>query len=144
VEEGEVIMGVTVKKKTKPAAAAKKLKPSEDNKEQSSAMLTHDAFITAIKEAIGNTQIEHPDGSVTTANEIVAAVAVKGPMANVGMSASRTIPLAKYDNVKIQVSLNAPAEMTEDDINATFEFVKEWVDSKMVQIVDSIPAGKGD
>jgi len=123
-------MAVTVKKKS----AGKPSKNLGVAKSQSSALLMHDAFIGAIKEAIGNTKVEHPDGSITEANEIVAAIGGKSPMANVGLSASRTIPLEKYSNIKIQVSLNAPAEMNEDDINSTFEFVKGWVDQKMGEL----------
>jgi hypothetical protein len=82
---------------------------------------------------------EYPDGTSTETKEDVGdAIASSAPMANVGLSMGMTIPIAQYQNIKFSVSLFVPCTVDAEDINATYEQVKAWVDERTEEIHSEI------
>lgn len=86
----------------------------------------------------GTVTIEHKDGSTEHQEEAVGKVVglSKGALAYVGMRASKTIPLAKYENMKIEVSLTYP--VPHEQLDEGFKFVEQWVDGKMHHVLDNL------
>jgi hypothetical protein len=82
---------------------------------------------------------EYPDGTATETKEDVGAPIIQTePMANVGLNMGMTIPIQPYQNIKFQVSLFLPCKVDADDINATYEQVKGWVDERVEEIHNEI------
>ena len=55
---------------------------------------------------------------------------------NVGVSLGHTKALKQFENIKFQVSLHMPC--TAEEIDQTYDFVKDWVDNKLGDLVDEI------
>lgn len=58
-------------------------------------------------------------------------VQVSKHMANVGFSISRSINMGDFESLKMQVSINIPSEVDEDEIEDNYQFAKGWVEQKM-------------
>lgn len=71
-----------------------------------------------------------------TTTEKVGEVVSERPMANVGVSLAHTKNLGNYESVKVQVSLHIPCE--DNEIDKSFEYVKDWVDTKIANVVTEI------
>jgi hypothetical protein len=63
---------------------------------------------------------------------------------NVGVKLGTTISTGNYGSIRIDVSLYMPCDPTQEEVDATFEFVKAWVDDKVNGLVSEIqPANAG-
>ena len=79
-----------------------------------------------------NTSVQHSKtGSAVVKEQIKGMVEVPPAYAKVGVTASRTINLGEYNNVKLGVSIFFPCAPTEEAIEKTYEFCIGWVDGKM-------------
>lgn len=58
------------------------------------------------------------------------------PPCNVGFAAGFTKNLGDFNSVKVQVMLNVPC--AHDEIEATFEFNRDWVDAKIDELWEDI------
>jgi hypothetical protein len=76
----------------------------------------------------------------TTEEEVVtpSGLIAKAGDATVGISLGATRNLGDYNSAKGQVTLTMPCNTTE--INDTYDFVLEWVDSKLEAIVNKLDA----
>lgn len=92
-------------------------------------------IVEDLKTAVGHVLVQHPDGAKESNSEQVAVSAVKGPSANVGVKMGRKINTGNYSSSTVEVSLHAPCDLSEDDINSTFDFAVQWVDSKMAELL---------
>ena len=70
--------------------------------------------------------------------EDIGTVVIKGPPANVGVSMSRTLNLGEFNSAKVEVSCHIPCKPTQEDMDGTFEFAKQWADEKMEILVDEL------
>lgn len=91
---------------------------------------THDAKMTTSKEIKGQPPVETEEkiGQLLTATQPVM----------VGVSAGVTINLGNYCSAKASVHISIPCENTEEDIENTYEFAKNFVDAKLTKIKDEI------
>lgn len=120
-------MAMNLKKaKPKTATKAKIEVPADDGK------------TSEIKSAIAEVVTQHKDGAKTVEQEEIAVASGAGPMANVGVRASRTFNMGDYNSVKIEVSLNVPCPVDENEIEQTYVFAAGWVDQKMNEKGDEI------
>lgn len=79
-----------------------------------------------------STEVKHgKTGAEVVKEEIQSMVEVKTPYANVGVTASRTINLGDFNNVKLGVSIYRPCNDTEEAIEEAYEFCVAFVDDKM-------------
>lgn len=84
--------------------------------------------------------------SVTDANGVVKeevtplslSIDAGEPLCRIKCELGMTINLGKYQNAKILVAAEAPSNMDTDSLDKTFEFLKEWVDTKMVGMKEEI------
>jgi len=58
------------------------------------------------------------------------------PLDEVGIEASQTLNQGNYNSVRIGVSLKL--HCARGDINKTFEFAKDWVDTKMGDLLKEL------
>ena len=78
------------------------------------------------------TSVKHSKtGAEVVKESIEDMVEVPPAFANVGITASRTINLGEYNNVKLGVSIHHPCAPTPEEIEKTYEFCVNWVDAKM-------------
>lgn len=89
-----------------------------------------------INPIVGTVSIKHADGSETQVEVPIKEILVNKPMINVGMSAAHTKNLGNYSSAKISVSLHVPCEAI--DLEDTYSFVKDWVNTKMVEVISEI------
>jgi len=83
----------------------------------------------------------YQDGSSETTEEVVAeAVKVPNVHATVGLAIGMTKNLGDFNNIKFQVSLYLPCEPTAEEIEGTYQAVKEWVDDKVNAINEEVDA----
>lgn len=93
---------------------------------------------------------QHPDGSVVeekipVAGDIPQAEGIiDEPSANVGVSVGLTKNLGNYESLKVTVSLYVPCKPEEEEIEATYEAVKGWVDGKISDINAEVEAELGN
>lgn len=65
-------------------------------------------------------------------------------LANVGYAATYTQNLGNFEHVKLTVSLYFPVEVPVDpkkaskDLDATMDFVEEWVEKRMTALVEEL------
>jgi hypothetical protein len=84
----------------------------------------------------GLISIKHADGSETTEEVHVKDTLITKPMGNVGYSAQITKNLGNYESAKISVSLYMPTDM--EHLNSNFNFITDWVDSRINEVISSI------
>ena len=78
------------------------------------------------------TTVEHSKTGADVVKEEILAMAEVPPVhAMVGITASRTINLGEYNNVKMGVSIYHPCAPTEKAIEACYQFCMGWVDDHM-------------
>jgi len=82
-----------------------------------------------------------PDGAEIMKHEKLFDVMSPKPMSNVGCQASQTVNMGNFNSLKIGVSVNVPCDISE--LDATFDFAKNWVDSKMQQLQEEVATAKG-
>lgn len=117
-------------KKAKPEAE----EPAAPTKPISKVQSTATATIT--KEA--------PDGSIDQHTEQVPVkVHPVKAQAVVGVSAAITRNLGNYESYKVSVSLSVPCEAEAEDIDGTYDSVKEWVDDKLNALNEEITQNLG-
>jgi hypothetical protein len=76
--------------------------------------------------------------------QVEQMVSVPPTYANVGVTASRTINLGEYNNVKLGVSIHFPCAPTPDAIEETYQFCFNWVDSKMTALTEEHDGGHSE
>ena len=93
-----------------------------------------------------STSVQHSKTNTAVVKEQIKSMAEVPPAyANVGVTASRTINLGEYNNVKLGVSIFHPCAPTPEAIEETYEFCIGWVDGKMEALTkDHDTAGGGD
>ena len=93
-----------------------------------------------VTSAVAKTEVEIKNGKTsvkqTESEEHLEDVVSTEPLANIGVSAARTFNLGNYNSAKIQVSLHYPT--TINDLDVTYEKVKNWVESKMEAIANEV------
>lgn len=72
---------------------------------------------------------------VNTVEQVADFVGKDNHRANVGFSVGRTINMGNYEALKIQVSINVPSIVSEEEIEGNYTFAKDWVESKMIEII---------
>jgi len=82
------------------------------------------------------TTVKHGKTSAVVKEQVQELVAVPAVYANVGVTASRTIPLEEYANVKLGVSIYRPCENTDEAIQECYEKCVAWVDEKMTGLCE--------
>lgn len=90
---------------------------------------------------VAETTIQHPTGGTQSKQEVIETVISDVPLANVGMTVGQTLNTGDYNNIKVSVSLHYPCQI--EEIDATFETVKEWLDTKMSVVMGEIVEGLG-
>lgn len=89
------------------------------------------------------TVVHNPDEPNETSTETVEQVgplkAIVNPC-NVGFRAGRSFSLAKYEGIKIEVSLHIPC--AHDEIDAVYGFAKDWVDGKLGAVAEEVAQAK--
>lgn len=91
-----------------------------------------------VKQAIGFVEYIYKDGSIVTKEEIVGEEINGEATASLSMSIGLTKNLGNYESVKVTVGLTVPCIPTEEDIEASYAQVKDWVDTKISAINDEI------
>lgn len=92
------------------------------------------------KQAQATVSRKTKDGAVKESTENVGPVKMfEDPPCNVGMTAAMTINLGDYNSAKVQVSLHVPCK--HEEIDETFDFAKEWVETKVNTLVEEIQEG---
>lgn len=128
-------MGVNYKGKKGKTVADEAIPVADHHTESKSIALPSGGIVDEFKSIVGSTFVKHKDGAQESKSEEVAVAKVEKLHANVGVKMARTINTGNYESSKIEVSLHAPADMNEDDINATFDFAVSWIDAKMNELV---------
>ena len=77
------------------------------------------------------TSVQHSKTGAIVKEDIKGMVEVPPAYANVGVTASRTINLGEYNNVKLGVSIHHPCAPNPEAIEACYEYCVGWVDEKM-------------
>jgi len=90
------------------------------------------------------TSVQHKKTGAIVKEEVKEMVEVPAAYANVGVTASRTIPLQDYANVKIGVSIHRPCANTEDAIEQCYDFCIEWVNERMEALCEAHDKPKDD
>jgi hypothetical protein len=80
--------------------------------------------------------------SETSEQEVVSEKGYVEPTANVGFSAKATRNLGNFESMQVSVSLHMPCYVGE--IDAVFDFAKEWVDAKMGEILEPLDGKSSD
>lgn len=94
-----------------------------------------------VAKAISKTSVDgtvvkkHPDGSEEEKKEAVPvkATTVEHPVI-VGVTVGVTRNLGNYESLKASVSISIPCALDAEEIEATYEQAKNWVDSKVNEI----------
>lgn len=87
----------------------------------------------------GSTSSQIKGQEIKETKETVGEVLVSQEVANVGLTVAFTKNLGDYNSAKIQVSLHLPCEPEPDVINAAFEQITEWCDTKLSKLVNELP-----
>jgi hypothetical protein len=111
----------------------KKVKLTKPKTAKAKTDLTGNLEINTIT---GKVAIKHADGSETETSIPIKEVVISKPMVNVGMSAQHTKNLGNYESAKISISLFVPCDAVE--LEDTFNFVKDWVNGKMLDVIQEI------
>lgn len=119
---------------TSPNLEAKVAKPKKVTKKALKTILPDGSLV--INPIVGTVTIKHADGSESQVEVPIKEIMVNKPMINVGMSAATTKNLGNYESAKISVSLHVPCDAV--DLEETYAFVKDWVNSKMVEVISEI------
>ena len=95
------------------------------------------------KQVVGKIEKINHDNSVEVTSENVGTVTVPDNHASITVSAGITRNLGNYEALKYMVSLSLPCEPTAEDIEATYNSAKDWVDGKLSDINDEITSQLG-
>lgn len=134
-------MAISIKKNPKPAEApvaeeqAESTAPTKALKKPAGEVQEHD-----VKEVVAQTTTKNADGTETTEQEVLGTVVASAPMANVGISMGMTRNIGDYNNVKYQVSLHIPCAVDPEEIEATYNEGKEWVETKLNTLIEELDA----
>ena len=121
---------VSKKKTTKKKAAKKK------------AVTKKKAPAKAAKTAQGTTYLETDAGEKHTTEWVPGCQVDEGVLtANVNVSSGARIGLPNYSDVRCGASLTIPCAATPEDIDAAFEFAKDWVEERVLAMVDENTGG---
>lgn len=82
----------------------------------------------------GSTSVEYPDGSIVDSKEVVGEAKVYDAPAYVTISMGLTRNLGNYESVKLHVGVTLPCAPTSEDIDATYQEGKGWVDARINQL----------
>lgn len=90
------------------------------------------------------TTVKHKTGAEEVSEETLTLPGLLEAklIAQVGVEASMTKNLGNYESVRLQCSLVMPCPT--DEINETFEFAQNWVNSKMEDLIDGLEAADKD
>jgi hypothetical protein len=88
------------------------------------------------KDAVAHSTITHKDGSKNEDTEVLGTVVSSEPMATVGVKAGYTSNLGNFESCRFDVSLYLPCKPSE--IEDTYAFGKQWVDTKMSELMDDV------
>lgn len=90
------------------------------------------------KKARARVSRKRNDESEEIEYETVRGLEVTGHPANLGVSASQTLNVGKYESVRVEVSLHMPSGADEDELDSTYEFVQEWVGERLGKLVAEV------
>lgn len=91
----------------------------------------------------GTVETTHKDGSIETKEEILAEINTKEATALVNVSMGLTKNLGNYESLKIQIGITIPCLPTGEDIEATYEQAKAWVDEKVSEVNAEVEVSTG-
>lgn len=88
------------------------------------------------KEVTGSTSIEKKVSGETvqsgkTQETVLTGIAAQPDYAKVGCSGGRTLQPAPFESVRVDVWLEMPCPNDPDSINQAYDFVTDWVSSKL-------------
>lgn len=75
---------------------------------------------------------------VKKVEDVLEPIVVDKPMANVGMKVGQTVNLGNYESARIDISLFVPSEVEPAALDATFDFVQNWCDLKMTEVMKEL------
>lgn len=106
---------------------------------------TPDAPLTIHAKAGQGTELkEYKDGSVAfEQSSTLEVVKSASPMASVHMSISVTRNLGNYESVKLTVGLTLPCDPVPQEIDDTYDSVKEWVDARIEALNNDVSSQLG-
>lgn len=88
-----------------------------------------------VTEVTGIATVTEKSGAVTETKHKVGLVVYDGPVAEVGCEMSHTMNLGNYQSAKLQVSLKGPSNIDSTSLDNTFEYIKEWCDTKLSAMI---------
>ena len=95
------------------------------------------------KVGVGSVSKEYPDGSIVEHQEVVGEKVTPDAPAYVSVSMGVTRNVGNYESVKIHVGITLPCAPTSDDIDATYNEAKGWVDARVEQINQEVTDSLG-
>ena len=82
-------------------------------------------------------------GAVTETQEKVGLVIYEGPTAQIGCELGYTMNLGDYQSARMTVTLTTPSNIDSESLDKTFQFVKNWCDAKLTQMITDAKAELG-
>ncbi len=90
-----------------------------------------------MRQGSSTTSKKKPNGETENSVENVGEPRMfTDPPCNVGLTLGGTFPDKGYGNTKVSASLHVPCK--HEEIDETFEFIKEWLDDKMADLTSDL------
>lgn len=83
------------------------------------------------------------NGVVKADSTPVALSLAEGPQTHIEVAVGTTVNMGNYQSARIDVSIRAPSNLDTDSLDKTFEFLKNWCDTKLVGMYKEIKKDLG-
>lgn len=88
---------------------------------------------------VATSTVQKPDETIQETQEPVGdPIIIDEPLANVGITVNYTKNLGNYESMKFGVSLHMPTKTAPDALDESFEFIKDWLDTKMKSLLEGM------
>lgn len=89
----------------------------------------------------GVASVTDQNGVVKETLTPIALALVDGPQTRVKCAVGMTINLGNFQSARIDASLEAPSNLDTDSLDKTWEFLKTWLDNKLIAMKAEIETG---